>query len=164
MNERQLEIFSRQILLREVGGRGQKKLLVRGVSVAGLGPRFDVVRAALAAGGSPVAEHAPDLVLREHGALAQGDEARAALVVVGPTFVAYRTADGCGACFGTALAAPDAPEPLPAPDAVGSLAALIAQRILLDLAPERVGRVDFFDGWPSARPRDVGGGVCPHAS
>ncbi|MFM7141767.1 MAG: ThiF family adenylyltransferase, partial [Alphaproteobacteria bacterium] len=38
LDDRQVDLFSRQVLLREVGGRGQERLLASRVLVAGRGP------------------------------------------------------------------------------------------------------------------------------
>lgn len=54
LREDQIQRYSRQILLKEVGGRGQARLLANRVRVQGAGPAFDVAVAYLAASGTPV--------------------------------------------------------------------------------------------------------------
>ena len=59
LREDQIQRYGRQILLREVGGRGQQKLLERGVHVTGDGPGLAEAVAYLAAGGSPITTSIP---------------------------------------------------------------------------------------------------------
>jgi hypothetical protein len=55
LREDQIQRYSRQILLREVGGRGQERLLATGVRVDAAGGAGLTAAAYLAAAGSPVA-------------------------------------------------------------------------------------------------------------
>lgn len=151
LTEAQIQRYGRQILLREVGGKGQARLLARPVRVEGANPATDVAIAYLAAGGSPVDGPAP----------ADGFLAGAALgafnpdaPVAGPAFASLAAAGttpslpiaviaggdgvafthgGCPACL-AATAATLAPQVAPV-DAVllGSLAALVLQRLALGL-------------------------------
>ena len=54
LSEDQIVRFGRQILLRELGGRGQERLLSSPVRVLGAGPAIDGAIAWLLAGGTPV--------------------------------------------------------------------------------------------------------------
>jgi hypothetical protein len=90
LTDAQIELYSRQILLREVGGIGQKKLLGAAVLLVGEGPALDVIASYLAGAGvgdldllsgpggarseaatgprgslAPLAERNPDVRLRE---------------------------------------------------------------------------------------------------
>lgn len=117
LTEHQIQRFSRQILLREVGGRGQERLLSTPVFIEGQGEAFEVTRRTLFAGGTPPG----------------GPQAR---LVVGATqadvIIAERTvAAGCRQCLGQ-LRLFNAPDPLLAV-LLGSLAALAAQRLILGL-------------------------------
>jgi hypothetical protein len=142
LREAQIVRYGRQILLRELGGRGQERLLASPVRVIGSGPAIDDAVAFLVAGGTPVELVGPpvqgffaqvplepptapaiaELVLR-------GEEARAslkALVVVGRG-VAFRTPEACDSCWKALLSSLEATPPAPA----GALAALTAQRLAL---------------------------------
>jgi hypothetical protein len=54
LREDQIQRYSRQILLREVGGKGQERLLAASLRVEGAGPAIDVALAYLAISGSSV--------------------------------------------------------------------------------------------------------------
>ena len=54
LREDQVQRYGRQILLREVGGKGQEKLLNATVAVRGEGASLDEAITYLAAGGSPL--------------------------------------------------------------------------------------------------------------
>lgn len=54
LSEAQIQRYSRQIVLREVGGRGQRQLLDCLVLVEGQGAALDVAVAYVAAAGSPI--------------------------------------------------------------------------------------------------------------
>lgn len=171
LTEAQIQRYSRQVLLREVGGRGQGKLLAHPFLVRGTGAALDVAVAYLAAGGTPLlgqaferrggfldgaaaADFAPDAlaVPGEAGHAPPGllttDPASLAsagpAVFLGGAGVAFRTAGACGACF--ACTAQSLPTHL-APGgevALGAVAALVAQRLVLGMA-EPVGAV-FWTG------------------
>ncbi len=53
-SEHQIRRYSRQLLLKQVGGRGQEKLLATGLRVAGPTEAVEVALAYLAAGGTPL--------------------------------------------------------------------------------------------------------------
>jgi hypothetical protein len=141
LTEPQIQRFSRQILLREVGGVGQARLLATPVHIAGVGISFDVARATLAAGGSAFDAAARWVVGSEN-----------ADVLIG----AARVASGCRQC----LASLPAEVVLARPDLsvlLGSLAALATQRLILGLA-KRVDVAEWADGrlhtWAAK---------CPHS-
>jgi hypothetical protein len=151
LTEAQVQRYGRQILLREVGGRGQARLLERAVRVEGANAATDVAVAYLAAGGTPIDGPAPAGGFLAGAALeAFNPDARVVqapfaslaaagttpslpiAVVAGGDGVAY-TQGGCPACL-AATAATLAPHVSPV-DAVllGSLAALVLQRLALGL-------------------------------
>lgn len=165
LREDQIVRYGRQILLREVGGRGQERILAAPVRVIGSGPAIDDAIAWLASGGTPVEGTAssgflvsvsppstPSLV----ELVARGEEARAALknlVVVGKG-VAFRTESACDSCWRDLLSNLE-PGPQPAP--AGALAALTAQRIALGWA-EPLGLVR----WTGSRLENVASPPCSH--
>lgn len=163
MREDQIQRYGRQILLREVGGKGQRRLLERPVRVLAPGPAIAEAVTYLAAGGTPV-ELPPGLAL--DGFLAGASlgglspdavaaaPAWAELLPVGATStapvqvvvgqgVAFRDERACAACFALARAA--LPEGGEAPVVVGSLAALALQRLALGWS-EPLGLVRWRDG------------------
>lgn len=122
MREEDIQRYGRQILLRELGGRGQRKLMEARVEVHGDGPALDGAVTYLRAGGTLVGEG---------GSVVLATQARAtpkALVVLGDG-VAWKRADACPACFERTVAS--LPAASAAPVLVGSLAALTAQRLIL---------------------------------
>lgn len=167
MHEHQIQRYSRQILLREVGGRGQTKLLTRAVEVSGCSSALSIAAEYLSAAGSPLrlTEVAPladgfglpiDAAPGASVFLQLSTDARVspglAAVTVSAHTVAFVSATGCRACF--ANAAKGSPKALELdPVMLGSLAALAAQRLLLDLATESVGAISVGpDGLPTSQP------------
>ncbi|GHG76466.1 ThiF family adenylyltransferase [Comamonas sp. JC664] len=183
LREDQILRYSRQILLREVGGRGQEALLAGRVRVDGLGASGLTAAAYLAGGGTPVAGagtltlgpwapgflmSAADVGLPVTEALARevpalnpdaepagqggglvaelpaawsgdapwvalgGDGMRAAVV--------FRSAEGCVWCFGEAVRQLGTPPDGALGVAVGTLGALVFQRLRLGLGPAFGGR------------------------
>ena len=167
MREDQIIRYTRQILLQELGGRGQERLLSSPVRVLGAGAAIDDAVAYLLAGGTPVElagpppggflwgtqldalnpDAAPTVpaVLEVLGA---GSSSQASMQVVIGNGVAFRGTSACDECWSLTRAAldelktvvqegtlerpsvtPIAPETDLSP--LGSLAALIAQRLLL---------------------------------
>jgi hypothetical protein len=149
LTEAQVQRYGRQVLLREVGGRGQRRLLEAPFVVEGTGPAFDVAVAYLAASGSPVrlrrdaggfldgvalADFAPDAGLEGPpagwlGPLEALPRADAAW---------HRVALGPGVVVGLSAHAPAPTDVAPAeaddePVTQGALAALVAQRFVLGL-------------------------------
>jgi hypothetical protein len=160
LREDQVQRYGRQILLREVGGRGQQRLLGALVAVKGQGAALDEAVAYLAAGGSPlvleqppggflagaaVAALNPDAVPAEAGTpvvtlrTEPGPEAQQ--VVLGAA-VAFRRADACEACWRQTLQGLEAAD---GPPGLGSLAALAVQRLVLGWG-EAHGRVRWSAG------------------
>ncbi len=142
MREDQIVRYGRQILLREVGGKGQEKLLVSPVRVWGSSAAIDDAVAWLAAGGTPI-DRRSDQALS--GFLSGTALAPSTLepvldllpvdftstfptqVVVGAG-VAFRSPAACSACW-YAVRQMLGSEAASGP--VGSLAALTAQRLIL---------------------------------
>ena len=147
MREDQIVRYGRQILLRDLGGKGQERLLASPVRVLGGGPALDEAISYLLAGGTPI-ELAPGVAV---GAFLFGAEptalnpdavpscpavadllphelnSEASQQVVVGAGVAFRTAQACDACWVTAKATLQAAPTGP----VGSLGALTMQRLLL---------------------------------
>ena len=127
LSENQIVRYGRQILLRDVGGRGQERLLASPVRVIGSGPEIDDAVAYLVAGGTPVElvgppsrgffsgvrleplTAAPVVELVLHGE----PTTLKSLVVVGQG-VAFRSNAGCDSCWKVMLDSPLTPAPLPA--------------------------------------------------
>lgn len=157
LTEPQIQRYARQILLREVGGRGQQALLSHPLEVRGAGPALWVAVTYLAAGGTPLrlppdfaaggflegtplAQFNPDAVAASsQGCLAAAPatpSGPAPWILLGATGVLFRSAAGCEACFHQTAAAlgahPRAGDGAPATAVtLGALAALVAQRLVL---------------------------------
>ena len=148
LREDQIVRYGRQILLRELGGRGQERLLGTAVRVRGSGPAIDDAVAWLLAGGTPVALPAqfnPGGFLADVAPQALNPDATAVTtpsiellprcetspsqvqVVVGAG-VAFRSSAACDRCW-TQTLSQLAEGPIPA--GAGSLAALAVQRLAL---------------------------------
>lgn len=159
LREDQVQRYGRQILLKELGGRGQRALLAAPVEVRGAGAALSEAVAYLAAGGSPLrlppgfvpdgflagatpAALSPDVdapgaaAVLLRSAEAEGAPGREVVVAGG---VAWRSADACPACWSAVLAALPPAGP---PTALGSLAALAVQRLVLGWA-EPLGLVTW---------------------
>ncbi|RKH10017.1 ThiF family adenylyltransferase [Corallococcus sp. CA053C] len=182
LREDQILRYSRQILLRDVGGRGQEALLSGGARVDGLGASGLTATAYLAGGGTPVTgvgsltmgPWSPGFLASAHdvgrpvvevlaqvvpevnpdaagtpggGLLAElpaawsgeapwvalgGDGARGAVV--------FRGADGCVWCFGETVRHLGTPPDGALGVALGSLGALVFQRLRLGMGPSLGGR------------------------
>jgi hypothetical protein len=74
LSEDQIQRYSRQILLKEVGGRGQEALLAGGVRLEGSGAAGLMAAAYLAAGGTPMLASETPLGLSAPGFLASGED------------------------------------------------------------------------------------------
>lgn len=160
MLEAQIQRYGRQILLREVGGRGQRKLLARPVRLVLKGPPSEAMSVAVAylvGGGTRVLADAEFTGFLSGVTLEQfnpdtGPVAAPFLVISDAVVAGFAgtqvIVDGgvrWGACS-DCLALNDL-APSDDPVTLGSLAALIFQRIALDLA-EASGAVVFNDGAP----------------
>lgn len=138
MREEDVQRYGRQILLRELGGRGQTKLMSRGVEVRGSGPALDDAQTYLALGGTPLRAGADSVVLTtDPRAVVAAD-----LVVLGDG-VAWRSAPACADCWASTIAALRFSGV--APVAVGALAALAVQRLILGWA-DPLGLVTWDGG------------------
>ncbi len=168
LREDQIVRYGRQILLRDVGGRGQERLLASPVRVLGEGPAIDDAVAWLQAGGTPIELigarpsgflHATPLELRSQEPPAaelvqHGLTSPAKIQVVVGAGVAYRSPAACDACWAATL------ETLAAdpPESAGSLAALTLQRLLLGWS-DALGIVR----WRGDRFETGSISPCPHA-
>ncbi len=162
LREDQIQRYGRQILLREVGGRGQQKLLERGVHVTGDGPGLAEAVAYLAAGGSPITTSIPpsgflagttldalnpDAEASVPRFLTIGARVEAGAVVVVTDTVVFAAAQTCRECVRANVG-----QGVPGPHdrvTMGSLVALVAQRLCLDQA-EPLGVLSVVDGVPRA--------------
>lgn len=152
LTDEQARRYSRHVLLREVGGRGQARLLETAVRVRGGGTALEVAATYLAAGGSPLAWEGPEhtaFFLAGEVAAAIADlnpdargpvgpeadvdpprlESDAGVVLLGPERLAWFPAPACEDCV--ALQAPGRGGPQ-----LGALAALAMQRLVLGLETE----------------------------
>lgn len=164
LREDQIQRYSRQILLREVGGRGQRRLLEAPVLVVGRSQALDVAVAVLGASGTPlVGADGPrggyvegtslpalslDAVAGDgvppRGWLGPAAEAAAAPVTI------FRVGLSASGLWGVpagvawpAVSASDGPDAEPV--TLGAMAALVAQRYALGLEAGAV-EVQFRDG------------------
>lgn len=134
MREDDIQRYGRQILLKELGGRGQARLMARHVQVHGRSDTLDDAASYLRLGGTPLGAAADAVQLASFGTAVTGDA-----VLVGGG-VAWRAKAACDACWHlTAAALPGTPE---APLIVGSLAALAVQRLILGWA-EPLGFIEW---------------------
>jgi len=153
LSDRQIERWARQIILPEVGGRGQARLLDATASVAGTGGAAHFARELLERAGLRTRADGPaDVVIDFSGdraaIVARGRRAREAgrpfvVVLAGRAAANVTTLVGrpCVECARLAAAAdePDAPLAM----ALGALAAGEALRVVL--APPPIGRVQTLD-------------------
>jgi len=145
-----IERWARQIILPEVGGRGQERLLGATAAVVGEGEaaRFaaDLLsRAGLRSGDAAASDVVVDFSSDRAGILARGRlarDARRPFVVALGAEVSTLVGRQCVECAPLAAegTAPGAPLAL----ALGALAAAEALRVLL--APPRSGRIQILDG------------------
>ncbi len=175
MREDQIVRYGRQILLRELGGRGQERLLAAPVRVLGGGPALEDAVAYLLAGGTPVVL-APGITLGGFLAgaplealnpdanpstppvadlLPRELSSTAPVQVVVGAGVAFRDARACQACWSDLRAGlgPGSGPP------VGSLAALTLQRLLLGWSAP-LGLVH----WKGERLEAAAVPACPHGA
>jgi hypothetical protein len=153
--EADVERWSRQILLPEVGGRGQARLLASRVAVTGSGPAAETAAILVERAGPAVvgAGAAADLriALVDDGAPLAGDAPLVAgILSASRLVVATLVGRPCAACL-PAGAIPPSPAPSSLPPALAAPAALLAGalvatealRVLLD-APT-AGRLHVLD-------------------
>lgn len=151
LREDQIVRYSRHVLLKEVGGRGQQRLLSSGVLVEGDSPALDVAMAYLAASGTPVvvgtrsiggfvdgqplADFAPDALASP--ASVTGWLGPWARRPTDPARFRVALADGLVTAAPAGHEWLEVPDGVPAePVALGSLAALLVQRFVLGLELE----------------------------
>jgi hypothetical protein len=132
LDEGQIRRFGRQILLREVGGRGQALLLRRPIRIEGEILSLDVAKAYLRAGGSPVDGEETDQpaipVLAWPRHLVSGCQ-----VVVSDGGLAFRSDRDCDGCWGLNVA--NLGKTHAPPVVLGALVALQVQRMVLGFEP-----------------------------
>jgi hypothetical protein len=135
LSDDQVERYSRQILLPEVGGRGQERLLAARVTVTGDGPVAAHAATLLAAGGMGVVctDGTADLVTIATGGVAG--------VVAQGCRVLTLVGRPCLACV--RLDDPSDDRSAVLDQAIGALAAAEAMRVLLGLATG--GRIHTLD-------------------
>lgn len=138
LDERAVQRFARQILLREVGGRGQAALQAAPVALQGRQPALEVAGAYLAAGGTPVdgargALPFDPIALPSAGSLVCAPALPSSLpaVVLGERAVLGASATACRACLALTVGGWSAPA---RPALLGTLGALMWQRLALGLA------------------------------
>lgn len=102
LQEDQIVRFSRQILLREVGGAGQLRLLAATARAAGEGPALATAAAYLTAGGSPVSGPSRPLSSSERGFLTEWPRQPGAAVVDDGCRNVIRSEQGFGIWLGGA--------------------------------------------------------------
>lgn len=137
MREDDIQRYGRQILLRELGGRGQRRLMETTVRVAGQSAAMESAVTYLRAGGTPVGD-AGSVALITRSTTAPANQP---LVVLG-NGVVWKTADACPDCFTKTLASLTGESM--SPIVLGSLAALTVQRLILGWA-DPLGAV-LWDG------------------
>ena len=126
LTEEQIVRFSRQILLRDVGGKGQERLLGAAVSVEGEGAAVTSAIDYLQAGGSR--------------AVRGGSDAANHQLFVSADRIAILSPGGCPACF--AALKRGAPSDSVA---LGALAALVVQRAALGISTEPIAAFALDD-------------------
>ena len=152
LTDEQSRRYSRHVLLEEVGGTGQEKLLETTVHVRGGGTAMETAATYLAAGGSPLdwegAEYPAFFLAGDVGEVLEdlnpgsitgiGDEAyvdpprlisAAGTVTVGATQLAWFPAPACADCVKAQAPGRGDPE-------IGALAAIAMQRLILGLEKE----------------------------
>jgi len=154
LDDAAIERFSRQILLPEVGGRGQARLSAARVAVAGDGPVAAITRDLLARAGVRVepADAPADVRVDTTGA-AHG-EGRPLVIATAPHVDGW-PAPPCPACTPPAAPRPAGDGPLAAPAALaeGALAAAEALLLLLGIrTTPRRQTVDLRAGVLAAAP------------
>lgn len=163
LSEEQIVRFSRQILLTEVGGAGQLKLLGSGARVAGRGPAPWTAAAYVAAGGSPVDPNgALPARVDELGFWADGPTggtlitsivgpgaavpSTGAVAIIAEEHVVFGGAGTCRACLDRSRAdSAKRPRPEDA-DLLGAVAALAHQRFALGSSDAGVLRITADGG------------------
>ncbi|MCC6336933.1 MAG: ThiF family adenylyltransferase [Myxococcales bacterium] len=164
LREEQIQRYGRQILLREVGGKGQEQLLHFPVRVEGRSAAVDVAVSVLAASGTPLVCVAPPADGFLAGAVLEafnpdaraGEPARASLapagfggellpvaVLVGGQGVAFAGGTTCRDCLDATARSLEGPSNPAEHVLLGSLAALILQRLALGFTPEGQGLSAF---------------------
>ena len=145
LSEPQLQRYSRQLLLPEIGGAGQERLLAARVEVEGEGVAAETLRAYLAAAGVETG------VGGQRVGSTQG--ARWVLDDVG---IAWAAEGGpCGDCLSATLAEVPRPPDWARAAVVQASGALAASQVLLWLAGSPPKSSGAYLAWPEAARRPV---------
>ncbi|MFN0062577.1 MAG: hypothetical protein ACKVPX_08665 [Myxococcaceae bacterium] len=162
LSETAIQRFSRQVLLREVGGKGQERLLQQSVRLAGDSQVMRQAQAYLVAGGTPVVQVEADANFCVWPNVPSG---AAPWVVVaglkGASGILWRTERGCRDCFERTLRRGHAPRWRDATEdfQLGVLAALTWQRAVLGVGEPIGARIlqgEGLDPFPLDRCRQHG--------
>ncbi|MHB8419288.1 MAG: hypothetical protein ACYDCL_14520 [Myxococcales bacterium] len=141
MTEAQIQRYARQLLLPEIGGSGQERLLASRVTVRAKGPAAEALSLYLAAAGVSLGE----------GGLAVGDRASPERWLLSEAAAAWSPENGpCQACLLAALSALAAPPGWALPAAASAAGALVASQILLQLAGRGLASPALWSFWPQA--------------
>jgi molybdopterin/thiamine biosynthesis adenylyltransferase len=152
LSDAQIERWSRQVLLPEVGGRGQERLLAARVRIDGSGTAAELASLLVERAGPGLVSGDADVVVDltgdpAHAAAVARAAERRPLVVGGAAgsrvAVATLVDHPCGACIPPDALAADGDADVPAAFVLGALAATEALRALL-VWPE-VGRLHALD-------------------
>ncbi len=143
LTEPQLQRYSRQLLLPEIGGAGQERLLASRVEVQGEGPAAETLRAYLAASG---------VCLGPGGlVVASTQEAKGARWILDEVGVAWAPAVGpCGECLAAALAEIPRPREQLRAAVAQAAGALAASQVLLELVGRAHAPAGIYLAWPQA--------------
>ncbi len=156
LSDLQIDHYSRQILVPEIGGRGQRQLLRSSFTVRGDSLAAGIAASYLAAAGVARADSA-DLVIADSGVLHEVQPAKPAppLIAIGgsdrPWYTRGTTTATCRECL-TTPAGTEKPDPSGestaacTPYVVGAAAALEAMRLLLGRAPQQAAHIAFEAG------------------
>jgi hypothetical protein len=147
LSEPQLQRYSRQLLLPEIGGVGQERLLAARVEVQGEGPAAETLRSYLAATG---------VVLGPGGlVVASTRDPAGAQWILDEVGVAWAAGGGrpCGECLAAALAAVPRPPDHVRAAVAQAAGALAASEIVLGLVGRAPRSAGVYLAWPSAERR-----------
>lgn len=147
LSEHQIARYSRQILLKDVGGKGQRALAQATVALVGDGRALEIAGAYLAAGGTPVVGRPGPMPFTPASGPTAGElvasparPSRLPAVVIGDGVVLSASSDACLACVQATAATFAAPPKTTQAASLGAHAALAWQHLSLRLVPGLVVR------------------------
>ncbi len=141
LTEGQIQRYARQLLLPEIGGAGQERLLAARVAVRAAGASGEALAIYLAAAGVSLGE----------GGLAVGSLEAPERWLLSDSGAAWAPADGpCPSCVAGALAELPAPPDWARPAAAQAAGAIAASEILLQLAGRGAATPSLWSVWPRA--------------